>query len=448
MVKFSSLISRKRLFSLFLVTAAFLVLVRLLHDIDRISFQRTQSRTSAHVYQTVAIPKRPKHVLYQLGTPFAESPYNAANKRQLTTNSVPNSKTKYIYWQAIKMLRLSMHASPAEVFADCPVSSCEVSLNNKFFQKADAIVVDDAKMLKQTPPEVKENRVLVYYNMRMPKLNNPNGKYDLYGKYWKSVFNWVWSYRLDSDIFEPFAYLEKKSTGGTLESFDAVAEKKSRLAVWIDPRVNMEEESLGDLGKNLQKSKSQNGVESFVRKLKKVMSIDTCRIVDLKAEIDDEQAMEHFTLSKYYFVLAFEWADCQDYITDLFFDVFDPRIFAIPVVRGGFNYTKHFPKEIFVDADGFSSPRKLAKHLEKVAANKKLYTRMLWRKSQYVKENGVYHAWCQLCDMLHRVDEDSELRQRYEDIHAWYKEGGGCQARLKTTDAEAQDAGMNATRYH
>ena len=151
--------------------------------------------------------------------------------------------------------------------------------------------------------------------------------------------------------------------------------------------------------------------------------------------------------SKYYFVLAFEWADCQDYVTDLFFDVFDPRILAIPVVRGGVNYTKHFPKEIFVDADDFSSPRKLWKYLEKVAANKKLYTKKLWRKSQYVKENGVYYAWCQLCDILHRVDEDSELRKRYDDIHVWYREGGGCQVRLNTTDAEAQDAGMNATRY-
>ena len=198
------------------------------------------------------------------------------------------------------------------------------------------------------------------------------------------------------------------------------------------------------MDKNFQKTKSQTDVEGFVRKLEKVMSFDTYEIVNLKAALDDALDKKSFMLSKYYFVLAFEWANCQDYVTDLFFDVFDPRILAIPVVRGGFKYAKHFPKEIFINADDYKGPKDLAKHLEKLAANTKLYTRMLWRKSQYVKENGIDHAWCQLCDMLHRVDEDKELMKRYDDFQAWYKEGGGCQA-SNTSDEEPEDVGVNTT---
>ena len=445
MVKFFSRISRSTVYSFCLVTATFWAILLLLHVIDKVSLRRSELRSAAGNSAGSKKPGGPKNRNGLAATAFSQSPYNAANKRGSSAEVDPNATPKYIYWQAARTLRVL--STTSEVFENCPVSACIVSPSSKFYQKANAIVFDEGRMNKQTPPQLTDKRMLVYYNMRTPSQMYFKAKGELFGQYWTSAINWVWSYRLDSDIFEPFAYLVRQPLPGELDTFTAIAKKKSKLAVWIDARVDRKEDSLEDVDKSFQKAKSQTDVEGYVRKLEKVMTFDTYNIMNFKEALDDVEAKKPITLSKYYFVLAFEWADCQDYVTDLFFDVFDPRILAVPVVRGGVNYTKYFPKEIFVDADAYKTPRELAKHLEKVAANTKLYSRMLWKKSEYLKENGVYHAWCQLCDMLHRVDEDSELRKRYNDIHAWYKEGGGCQVRSNTSDTEVEVVGTNATRY-
>ena len=444
MARFCTRVSRKTIYSFCLVTATFWAILLLLQAIDRANVRKAQPRSPASSPETVteraevsvkaSVPK--KHKILDQVTTFTASPYNVENKKNLTSYAGANSKPKVIYWQASKTL--AVLSTSSEVFQGCPVSSCIVSPSTRFYQQAHAVVFDDGKMTKQTPPQLKDDRVLVYYSMRTPNQVLPKAKDEMFTQNWKSVINWVWSYRLDSDIFQPFGYVRKIPAPAKLETFAPIVKKKSKVALWIDPRVD----SVGELDKNSQKGKSKTDVEGFLRKVGKEISVDTYSMADLKAALNEPQSKKGYAMSKYYFILAFEWADCQDYVTDLFFDAFDPNVLAVPVVRGGFKYAQHFPKEIFVNADDFDSPKGLARYLQKLAANTKTYTRMLWRKSQYVREEGVSHAWCQLCEMLHRVDEDEQLLGRYDDVYTWVNEGGGCRV-SNASDVEPEEVGTS-----
>ena len=435
MARFCARIARKTIYSFCLVTATFWAILLLLQVFDKVNVWRPQSRspeTSGASREMkgmappkkISIPRKYKAPALNLEMNFAASPYNAENKRGPTRPDESGSKPKLICWRADRTLRV--FSTTSDVFQGCPVSSCVVSSNNNIIQKAHAIVFDDGRMNKQAPPQLKDERILVYYQMRTPNQASSSAKGELFSRYWKPVFNWVWSYRLGSDIFQPFAYVRNTPLPGTLDTLAAIVKKKSKVAVWINPKLNRKEDNLDDIDKNVQKGKSDTDVEGFLKKFSQETAFDTLTMLAFQASLNEPQPKKGYAMSKYYFVLAFEWADCPDYVTDLFFDAFDPRVLAVPVVRGGFKYAQHFPKEIFVNADDFDSPKGLARYLQKLAANTKTYTRMLWRKSQYVREEGVSHAWCQLCEMLHRVDEDKQLLGRYEDIHGWFNEGGSC----------------------
>ena len=406
-------LSRNKIYSLCLVTATIWTILLVFQIITRVKLKSTSPTA-------INATLRSQYRRLEHEVTFATSPYNAHNKRGPIAKARPNSEPKVIYWQALETIH--MVSKQSGMFEGCPVSSCVVSPFENAYQYGHAGVFDDEGTNRQTHPTLKENRVLVYYNMGMPGREPSNKEPIQLSKYWKSSINWVWSFRLDSDIFEPYAYLKKNSKPESIDTFAEVVQSKSTVAVWIDPKTVKRGNELADLDRNLQKHKSHADVEEFTKRLSQEMSFDTMSVLDLRAALDDS------SLSKYYFVLAFEWANCAEYVTDLFFTAFDPRVLAVPVVRGGFNYTQHFPKGTFVNADDFKSPTELARYLEKLAADTDSYTQMLWKKSQYVSEEGRTHAWCQLCEMLHRVDEDKQLLERYYDVHAWFNEGGGCNA--------------------
>ncbi|XP_076459343.1 alpha-(1,3)-fucosyltransferase C-like [Babylonia areolata] len=371
--------------------------------------------------------KKPARV-EEVATSFENSPYNAANNRKLITGTgSASSGVKVISWQAGRTLRVL--STTSDMFQNCAVKTCEVSPNSKSIPRADAMVFDDGRMNKQTPPQIKDTRVLVYYNMRTPNEVFFKAKGDLFSPYWKSAINWIWSFRLGADIFEPFAYLRKTTLSAKQKKqVEDVTRKKSKTAVWFNPKVRVKKDSVDDLDKNFHKGESDTAVEDYMQALKKTVSFDTVDAISLQAEMNrPRRRSADLLFTKYYFILAFEWVNCRDYVSDLFFYAFDPRVMAVPVVRGGVNYTQHFPKDTFVDADNFQSPQALGKYLVKLASNTKTYSQMLLKKSQYVREDGVLHAWCQLCDMLHRIPQEERLLERYEDLHSWAgDDGGGC----------------------
>ncbi|PVD18758.1 hypothetical protein C0Q70_21310 [Pomacea canaliculata] len=164
----------------------------------------------------------------------------------------------------------------------------------------------------------------------------------------------------------------------------------------------------------------------YVERLKEVLPVDvygacgTLHCTTLAKECDT-------MLTKYFFYLSFENSFCQDYVTEKFSRAFLKDVYVVPVVRGGLNYSHHFPQGIFINADDFSSPEELGIQgqldMKKLMNDKDAYIDMLWRIAHFTIESydvPYQYSWCQLCDKLHRLQDNAKT---YPDFFEWYHSG-------------------------
>ena len=104
----------------------------------------------------------------------------------------------------------------------------------------------------------------------------------------------------------------------------------------------------------------------------------------------------------YTFLLAFENALCDDYVTEKFFNALQHGL--IPVVLGGANYSRIAPAGSFVDARQFASPKSLAAHLLRILQEPSELARLRsWRRYYRVYSGERQFTWwkCELCQRLH-----------------------------------------------
>ena len=108
--------------------------------------------------------------------------------------------------------------------------------------------------------------------------------------------------------------------------------------------------------------------------------------------------------AKFYF--AIENSNCDDYITEKFFETL--RRDTIPVVLGGGEYAKFVPRSGFINAMDFKSPADLADYMLYLDRNKTAYNAYFkWKR--YVnfrdeKERVATGFLCEMCIRLHLED--------------------------------------------
>ncbi|GFR74744.1 alpha-(1,3)-fucosyltransferase C [Elysia marginata] len=123
----------------------------------------------------------------------------------------------------------------------------------------------------------------------------------------------------------------------------------------------------------------------------------------------------------YKFYLSFENTLCRDYVSEKFFNLFE-GVDVLPVVRGGADYQKLFPSDIFVDAGDFPSPETLGTYLKLLGKDEKNYIRMLRKKSRYRKRRHKVNFFCDLCKRAHT----GKPRHFYENFYQWVRAPGNC----------------------
>ncbi|XP_025078932.1 alpha-(1,3)-fucosyltransferase C-like isoform X4 [Pomacea canaliculata] len=162
------------------------------------------------------------------------------------------------------------------------------------------------------------------------------------------AFNWTWGYRHDADIRTTYFYLEHSKQLPNISFLKDLVQKKEKPAAWFVSNCHE------DQAQRLR----------YVERLKEVLPVDvygacgTLHCTTLAKECDT-------MLTKYFFYLSFENSFCQDYVTEKFSRAFLKDVYVVPVVRGGLNYSHHFPQGIFINADDFSSPEELGMYLKK-----------------------------------------------------------------------------------
>ena len=217
------------------------------------------------------------------------------------------------------------------------------------------------------------------------------------------AFNWTWNYRLDSDVYDPVAYLRQSQSPPSHSQLLKQMQRKTKMIAWLVSHCSTR-------GKR----------EDYVKKLQKVVPVDIYgECGSLKCGKGNRTC--YSALNDYFFYLSFENSLCQEYITEKYYRTFYEGVNVLSVVRGGANYSRFFPEGTFIDADWFTGPEELGRYLLALARDRARYVDMMWRRAHFeFHETGDKEAFCMLCYKLNHLDR---FRKTYTDLYKYSHEG-------------------------
>uniref|UniRef100_A0A8C5L4W9 Fucosyltransferase n=2 Tax=Jaculus jaculus TaxID=51337 RepID=A0A8C5L4W9_JACJA len=278
---------------------------------------------------------------------------------------------------------------PGDTCIHYGMAQCRLSANRSLLASADAVVFHHRELetqkfhlpLAQRPP----GQPWIWASMESP--SNSHGLRHLRG-----IFNWVLSYRRDSDIFVPYGRLEPRS--GPTPPLPA----KRRMAAWV----------VSNFQERQQRAKLYRQLAPHLR-------------VDVFGRASRRPLCANCllpTIAQYRFYLSFENSQHRDYITEKFWRN-ALAAGAVPVVLGPprATYEAFVPPDAFVHVDDFSSARELAAFL--VSMNESRYLRFFaWRDRLSVR---LMHDWrerfCAICAHYPHLPRS----QVYEDLEGWFQ---------------------------
>lgn len=123
----------------------------------------------------------------------------------------------------------------------------------------------------------------------------------------------------------------------------------------------------------------------------------------------------------YKFYLAFENANCRDYITEKLYNALRHNV--VPIVMGASpsEYRQVAPFRSYIHVEDFNSPRDLADYLKLLDRNSTMYNQYFRWKGTGEFINTFF--WCRVCALLHASPPPPGYHY-YGDIAAWWYEGG------------------------
>ncbi|NXA40485.1 FUT7 fucosyltransferase, partial [Eudromia elegans] len=268
------------------------------------------------------------------------------------------------------------------------IGGCWLTLDRGLLRRADVVVFHHGalqhgrdKLPKEKPPG---------QNWLWVSLESPTNTKALAG--WKQTFNWVMTYRRDSDIFMPYGKLVPN------RSATVNIPKKTRLVSWVISNYR----------------RTQKRAEIY-RNLSRYLHVDLYGKATKKPLCKD-CLLPMTSRSRFY--LAFENSIHRDYITE---KVWRNSLLAgtVPVVLGPprANYEQFVPADSFIHVDDFESLAELATFLKTMNASR--YRQFFaWQQSYSVK---LYADWrerlCTICTKYPGLPQGHV----YPDLESWFK---------------------------
>ncbi|XP_053545296.1 3-galactosyl-N-acetylglucosaminide 4-alpha-L-fucosyltransferase FUT3-like [Bombina bombina] len=257
----------------------------------------------------------------------------------------------------------------------CPnnfdASGCFYTDNRSLFTSANVVIIhhrDVCSSRNLLPPILRPpGQYWVWFNMESPT-HSPNLDF------MDNLINLTMSYRSDSDIFNPYGYLEENKSNNNF-----TIPEKSQLVCWAISNWNPD-------SKRVQ----------YYEELKKYIPITVYGQQHIP--IDGESLIK--TISKYKFYLTFENSLHKDYITEkLWHNALTSG--TVPIVLGPprENYERFLPPESFIHVEDFPSAMELATYLLELDKDNQRYQQYFrWRsKLQPVRSTSVLKSFCMAC---------------------------------------------------
>lgn len=281
----------------------------------------------------------------------------------------------------------------------CPVNACEVF--NKGSIRADdvdAIIFKDyfsSTVARTTNPQ----QIWILY-----LLENPH--YTHISRGCASV-NWTATYRSDSVIvtpYEKYVLFDPAVKALPLNGRD-YARNKTKMVAWF-----------------VSNCFTQNRRLDYARELGKYVQVDiygSCGT--LSCPRDQSERCLRMLDADYKFYLAFENANCRDYITEKLYNALRHNV--VPIVMGASpsEYRQVAPFRSYIHVEDFNSPRDLADYLKLLDRNSTMYNQYFRWKGTGEFINTFF--WCRVCALLHASPPPPGYHY-YGDIAAWWYEGG------------------------
>ncbi|XP_075422876.1 3-galactosyl-N-acetylglucosaminide 4-alpha-L-fucosyltransferase FUT3-like [Ascaphus truei] len=267
---------------------------------------------------------------------------------------------------------------------------CFFTDNRSLYSSANAIIIhhrdacNSREQLPQIPRPAKQ--YWIWFNLESPT-HSPNLAF------MDKLINLSMSYRLDSDIFTPYGWLEKH---GVAQKFTIPV--KTKLVAWVISNWNPRSRRV-----------------QYYEELKKHIHIDMYGANRLPLP----RAKHIEILSTYKFYLAFENTIHQDYITEkLWYNSLTSG--TVPVVLGPprENYERFIPPDSFIHVDDFSTAQELADYLLELDKDDKRYQQYFNWRSRYrpVGQTDWTIQYCKACKVL----KEAPPYRTLPSIAKWY----------------------------
>ena len=320
------------------------------------------------------------------------------------------------------------------VKGQCPVKSCLFTTDMSLMHQSDVIVLH-FDTLEDYPVNRQPHQRFVFYHFESPDNTASELMNDSYFRY--DYFNWTMTYRRDSDIYLRDYYgslvtkasinnnsREMRYNYGNITTLNnnqqftdvinlipgmELLKNELNLTALIRGKKKMVTWFVGHCSTPIRR-------EEYVRQLSQFVSVDIYGNCTKECPYPCDEMLR----AEYKFYLAFENSWCPDYVTEKFIRsyVYD----AIPIFLGGADYSKYAPRNSYIDAREFKSPKDLADYLILLDKSDELYASYFDWKSDYYVSVPDFYGWCELCQMAH---DDTLPIKVYHDIKQWWMLGAG-----------------------
>ena len=300
---------------------------------------------------------------------------------------------------------------------NCPIARCWTTddRNSMAMEDFDAIVFHlRTVQMDDLPQRRSVHQRYVFWSLESPQYNMQDME-PLNG-----LFNWTMTYRWDSDIVQPYGWVEPVGAFGVASKPQEVAEAVRVYRQGALPKTKRK--MVAWFVSNCQ-SKSRR--EQYVEVLARYITVDIYgRCGPLRCDQINMERCYEMLQTDYKFYLSFENSMCDDYVTEKFLSVL--RYDVVPIVFGGANYSKMAPPFSYIDARDFESARQLVDYLRRLDDDDELYNRYFWWKAHYRVRNHVTDLKLTMCGLCARLHVDDGARKVYDDLEKWWVRDSHC----------------------
>lgn len=312
------------------------------------------------------------------------------------------------------------HGQRAFLDRKCSVIKCYVTTDRKFFggdlTKFDVIAFNGRTMrLSDLPRSRSSNQRYMYVNLESAD------NFPVCQEQFDSFFNWTSTYRLDSDIPNPYLLI-RDSKGKIVGPNRKVQWKKDMESVYDEyaGRIRNKTKAAAWFVSNCRARSGRRGyVKALASALKTYgLTVDVYgKCGTLNCPKKGPGNCKSLLKKDYFFYLSLENSFSEDYVTEKVLTAVENDV--VPIVYGGADYSRFLPPGSYIDGRK-QHVMELAATINRLMNSPKDYLEYFRWKPHYTYHESISNEnVCNLCEALH---DKKKLHNTsiYNEFRSWW----------------------------